>query len=117
LFGFHYAEYIMFTLNPVTRAIWRRVTPSLSLIFRSISFRCASRQHQQILGALFAKIYNYLEDKACQVYPGPFDARPYVSSGVKCSLLNASNLFLTGPGQYWGYWESGVKKREPGTRQ
>ncbi|ABI68072.1 conserved hypothetical protein [Syntrophomonas wolfei subsp. wolfei str. Goettingen G311] len=34
-----------------------------------------SRQHQQILGALFAKIYNYLEDKACQVYPAPFDVR------------------------------------------
>jgi len=34
-----------------------------------------SRQHQQILGALFAKIYSYLEDKTCRVYPAPFDVR------------------------------------------
>ncbi len=34
-----------------------------------------SRQHQQILGALFAKFYYYLEDKACRVYPAPFDVR------------------------------------------
>jgi Uma2 family endonuclease len=34
-----------------------------------------SRQHQQISGSLFAKIYNYLENKTCQVYSAPFDVR------------------------------------------
>jgi len=33
------------------------------------------RKHQEISGALFAKLYNYLEDKACRVYAAPFDVR------------------------------------------
>lgn len=34
-----------------------------------------SRVHQKISGALFSKIYNYLEGKPCEVYHAPFDVR------------------------------------------
>lgn len=34
-----------------------------------------SRFHQEISGALFNKIYNYLEGKPCKVYNAPFDVR------------------------------------------
>ncbi|MCK4542310.1 MAG: Uma2 family endonuclease [Spirochaetales bacterium] len=34
-----------------------------------------SRRHQNLAGALFNKIYNYLEDKYCEVYIAPFDVR------------------------------------------
>ena len=32
-----------------------------------------SRRHQGISGTLFAKIYNYLQNKGCEVYAAPFD--------------------------------------------
>ena len=34
-----------------------------------------SRRHQEISGALFTAIYNYLRDKSCKVYAAPFDVR------------------------------------------
>lgn len=34
-----------------------------------------SRFHQEISGALFSKLYNYLEGKSCKVYHAPFDVR------------------------------------------
>ncbi len=34
-----------------------------------------SRFHQEISGALFNSIYNYLKDKSCKVYHAPFDVR------------------------------------------
>lgn len=34
-----------------------------------------TRRHQQISGALFAAIYNYLRDRSCEVYSAPFDVR------------------------------------------
>lgn len=34
-----------------------------------------SRFHQKISGALFNKIYQYLEGKSCEVYHAPFDVR------------------------------------------
>lgn len=33
------------------------------------------RIHQQISGALFAKVYDFLEDKPCEVYSAPFGVR------------------------------------------
>jgi Uma2 family endonuclease len=33
------------------------------------------RLHQRILGAIFNKLYNFLEDKPCEVYPAPFGVR------------------------------------------
>ncbi|SDF80708.1 Uma2 family endonuclease [Sporolituus thermophilus] len=34
-----------------------------------------SRRHQEISGALFNVLYNYLRDKSCKVYTAPFDVR------------------------------------------
>jgi Uma2 family endonuclease len=33
------------------------------------------RLHQEILGAIFNKLYNFLEGKPCKVYPAPFGVR------------------------------------------
>ncbi len=33
------------------------------------------RRHQQISGAIFYQLYNYLIDKECEVYDAPFDLR------------------------------------------
>jgi Uma2 family endonuclease len=32
-------------------------------------------RHQEILGAIFNQLYNYLQGKPCRVYPAPFDVR------------------------------------------
>ncbi|MDI3547573.1 MAG: hypothetical protein PWR10_1225 [Halanaerobiales bacterium] len=34
-----------------------------------------SRNHQRLSAALTSKLYNYLEDKDCEVYAAPFDVR------------------------------------------
>ncbi|KJS20862.1 MAG: hypothetical protein VR72_14045 [Clostridiaceae bacterium BRH_c20a] len=34
-----------------------------------------SRLHQKILGFIFNHLYNYLQDKNCEVYSAPFDVR------------------------------------------
>jgi Uma2 family endonuclease len=34
-----------------------------------------SRVHQEVLGALFNRLYNFLEGKTCKVYPAPFGVR------------------------------------------
>ena len=34
-----------------------------------------SRLHQEIITALLAQLYNYLEEKKCKVYPAPFAVR------------------------------------------
>lgn len=39
-----------------------------------------SRRHQKISGALFNRLYNYLEGKPCEVYSAPFDVRLPVSN-------------------------------------
>ncbi|MDR1727832.1 MAG: Uma2 family endonuclease [Acidobacteriota bacterium] len=33
------------------------------------------RRHQEISGALFNQLYNFLEDKPCKIYSAPFDVR------------------------------------------
>ena len=40
-----------------------------------------SRGHQEISGALFAQLYNYLEGKRCKVYHPPFDVRLFEQEG------------------------------------
>ena len=40
-----------------------------------------SRGHQEISGALFAQLYNYLEGKRCKVYHPPFDVRLFERDG------------------------------------
>ncbi len=42
-----------------------------------------SRWHQEISGALFAQLYNYLEGKRCKVYHPPFDVRLFEQEGDK----------------------------------
>lgn len=39
------------------------------------------REHQRISGALFAKLYHFLEGKQCQVYAAPFAVRPFEAEG------------------------------------
>lgn len=34
-----------------------------------------TRMHQSVIGNLFARIYEYLRDKTCEVYVAPFDVR------------------------------------------
>lgn len=40
-----------------------------------------SRLHQEISGALFAQLYNFLEGKRCKVYPAPFAVRLFERDG------------------------------------
>lgn len=40
-----------------------------------------SRAHQEISGALFAQLYNFLEGKKCQVYAAPFAVRLFERDG------------------------------------
>ena len=39
------------------------------------------RLHQEIITALLAQLYNYLEGKKCKVYPAPFAVRLFEKSG------------------------------------
>ncbi len=40
-----------------------------------------SRAHQEISGALFAQLYNFLEGKKCRVYAAPFAVRLFERDG------------------------------------
>ena len=40
-----------------------------------------SRVHQEVSGALFAQIYNFLEGKKCRVYAAPFGVRLFEEDG------------------------------------
>ena len=40
-----------------------------------------SRIHQEISGALFARLYNFLEGKECRAYPAPFGVRLFEKAG------------------------------------
>lgn len=40
-----------------------------------------SRRHQEISGALFAQLHNFLEGKHCKVYPAPFGVRLFEKAG------------------------------------
>lgn len=40
-----------------------------------------SRVHQEISGALFAQLYNYLDGKPCRVYAAPFAVRLFEQDG------------------------------------
>ena len=40
-----------------------------------------SRVHQEISGALFAQLYNFLEGKRCKVYSAPFGVRLFEEDG------------------------------------
>ena len=40
-----------------------------------------SRTHQEISGALFAQLYNFLDGKKCRVYAAPFAARLFERDG------------------------------------
>lgn len=40
-----------------------------------------SSRHQEISGALFAQLYNYLEGKQCRVYAAPFAVRLFEQDG------------------------------------
>ena len=40
-----------------------------------------SRTHQEISGALFAQLYNFLEGKKCRVYAAPFAVRLFEQDG------------------------------------
>lgn len=40
-----------------------------------------SRKHQEISGALFAQLYNFLEGKKCRVYAAPFAVRLFEKDG------------------------------------
>ena len=40
-----------------------------------------SRAHQEISGALFAQLYNFLEGKKCRVYAAPFAVRLFEQEG------------------------------------
>lgn len=39
------------------------------------------RVHQKICGGLFGQLYNYLQDKTCEVYPAPFAVRLFEEEG------------------------------------
>ena len=41
------------------------------------------RLHQEIITALLAQLYNYLEGKKCKVYPAPFAVRLFDDIGCK----------------------------------
>ena len=40
-----------------------------------------STRHQEISGALFAQLYNFLDGKQCRVYPAPFGVRLFERDG------------------------------------
>ena len=46
-------------------------------LFEGEAFMMAppTRVHQEVLGALFNKLYSFLEGKPCKVYPAPFGVR------------------------------------------
>lgn len=47
-----------------------------------------SRQHQRILGRLFAILYNYLNDKPCEVFISPFDVRLAIYGEAEDDIVN-----------------------------
>jgi len=61
-----YADYLTWTFGEMVELIRGRIfamSPAPNLY------------HQKISGALYAKIFNYLADKKCQVFHAPFDVR------------------------------------------
>lgn len=42
----------------------------------------SSRVHQEISGALFTQLYNFLEGKECRVYAAPFAVRLFEQDGI-----------------------------------
>lgn len=62
-----YADYKTFELAEGER---------FELIFgEAFAMSAPGAKHQEILGAIFNQIYNYLAGKSCKVYPAPFDVR------------------------------------------
>ncbi len=39
------------------------------------------REHQEIVGALYAQLHNFLDGKKCKVYPAPFGVRLFEQDG------------------------------------
>ena len=48
-----------------------------------------SRTHQEISGALFAQLYNFLDGKKCRVYAAPFAVRLFERDGEDVLLTNS----------------------------
>ncbi len=67
-----YADYLEWQLEEMVELIHGKV-------FRSAA-AAPRRIHQKISGKVFAKIFNFLEGKSCEVYEAPFDVRLPIKS-------------------------------------
>ncbi|MDP1727860.1 MAG: Uma2 family endonuclease [Bacteroidota bacterium] len=70
-YGYSYADYLTWTMPDMVELIKGRV-------FRMNA--APKRIHQKISAIVCNKIYNFLEDKKCEVYDAPFDVRLPVHS-------------------------------------
>ena len=68
--NYSYADYLTFKMEEMVELIKGKV----------FKMTAPKRIHQKISGTVFNKIYNYLENKKCQVYSAPFDVRLPVKS-------------------------------------
>ena len=68
--NYSYADYLTFKMEEMVELIKGKV----------FKMTAPKRIHQKISGTVFNKIYNYLDNKKCQVYSAPFDVRLPVKS-------------------------------------
>ena len=68
--NYTYADYLTFKMEEMVELIKGKV----------FKMTAPKRIHQKISGTVFNKIYNYLDNKKCQVYSAPFDVRLPVKS-------------------------------------
>jgi len=68
--NYSYADYLTFKMEEMVELIKGKV----------FKMTVPKRIHQKISGTVFNKIYNYLDNKKCQVYSAPFDVRLPVKS-------------------------------------
>src|SRR5690554_6751776 len=69
---YSYADYLTWQMEEMVELIKGKV-------FRSAA-AAPRRIHQEISGKVFARLFNFLEGKQCQVYQAPFDVRLPVKS-------------------------------------
>jgi Uma2 family endonuclease len=67
-----YADYLEWQLDEMVELIKGKV-------FRSAA-AAPRRIHQKISGKVFNRLFNFLEDKKCEVYEAPFDVRLTIKS-------------------------------------
>lgn len=75
-----YADYLTWQFDEVVELIRGK-------IFRMSP--APNRNHQRLSGHLYAKVFNYLENKKCEIYHAPFDVRlPLPPHHVKDNKLD-----------------------------